>query len=85
MPLSSTQVDTLIRLVVSAQEDLLDCDRCFGKVAEFAESQLANQPVCEAMRAIETHMKCCPCCADEFQALLDGLRELEQEPRDSSQ
>ena len=57
----------------------MDCDGCFARVAEFAEAQMANRPLSEAMQAIETHMKCCPCCADEFQALLDGLEALKNE------
>ena len=32
-----------------------------------------------ALEAVQTHLESCACCADEVQALLDGLRLLEVE------
>ena len=78
MTLSSDQIQKLLGLVASAQDDELDCDGCFSKVAEFAEAQLADQPLSSAMKAVERHLQSCPCCADEFAALLDGLRAMDQ-------
>ena len=77
MDLTNTQVDSLLGLIVSTKDDSLDCDGCFTDVAEFAELNLAGKPLPEALKAIETHLESCPCCADEYNALLDGLKGLE--------
>ena len=79
MALTYEQIDKLLSLVSTAQEDQLDCDGCLDHIAEFADAHLANQPMSVALQAVETHLESCPCCADEYQALLDGLRGLEMD------
>lgn len=76
-PLTKDQVARLVESVVTAQPDSLDCDGCFGRLAEFAEAQLADNEVPDALAAIETHLRQCPCCREEYEALLDGLRSLD--------
>ena len=77
MALSHEQVDKLLGLVSKLEDDRLDCDGCLGHIAEFADAHLANHELSAALKAVETHLQSCPCCADEFEALLDGLRALE--------
>lgn len=74
MPLSKAQIAKLLELVGQTQDDNLDCDGCFERVAEFAEAELEGRSLCEAMSAVKRHLDACPCCADEYQALLDGLK-----------
>ena len=69
MSLSEQQVRTLVQLAVTTTPDDMNCDGCFGRVAEFAEIHLANQPLSESLRRVEDHLKNCPCCKDEFEAL----------------
>ena len=78
MSLNEQQIQTLVQLVVTTTPDSLDCDGCFGRIAEFAEIHLTNQSVSESMRCVDEHLKNCPCCKDEFEALklaLAGLPE----------
>ena len=77
MDLSKTQIDTLLGLVASAQDDALDCDGCFNNVAEFADTKLAGRPLREALEEVQIHLDSCPCCEDEYNALLEGLNGLE--------
>ena len=77
MSLSKEQISDLLGLVGSVESDDLDCDGCFGQIAEFADLHLSQQEIPEAMRAVETHLQQCVCCKDEFDALLKGLREIE--------
>ena len=79
MALTYEQVDKLLFLVVTTKDDRLDCDGCLELIGEFADAQLNNQPISVALEAVQTHMDSCPCCADEYQALLDGLRVMEGE------
>lgn len=77
MSLSTEQVHTLLDMVGSVESDDLDCDGCFGRIAEFADLHLSRREIPEAMRAVETHLQQCLCCKDEFTALLKGLQAIE--------
>jgi hypothetical protein len=77
MPLSQSQIKSLMSLVHSVSDDSLDCDGCYDKIAEFAELQLGSLELPDAMKAVEVHLEQCVCCKDEYNALLDALREIE--------
>ncbi len=51
----------------------MDCDECFGKIAEFADAKLAGRSLNESMLVVQEHLENCPCCRDEFQALLAAM------------
>lgn len=76
MSLSKEQIETLLKVVAITSDDALDCEGCFGKVAEFAEAKLMNSSLCEAMEAVANHLQNCPCCQDEFEALLAAMAEV---------
>ena len=77
MSLSEKQIKNLIDQVASVKQDALDCDGCFARIAEFADSQLADQPLCKALMTVKTHLESCPCCQVEYQALLEALQALD--------
>jgi len=79
MSLSEQQVQTLVQLAVTTTPDSMDCDGCYGRVAEFAELHLANRPLTESMRCVEEHLKNCPCCKDEFEALKLALGSVDDD------
>ena len=77
MPLSKEQIASLLQTVSSATQDILDCDSCYRHIAEFADIELAGKEIPDALKSVETHLKQCKCCQDEYQTLLEGLRTLE--------
>ncbi len=77
MSLTNEQIDSLLGQVVGTEPDALDCDVCFERLAEFAERELSNLGVPQALKVVETHLTQCTCCKDEYAALLEGLRALE--------
>jgi len=78
MPLTNEQVSNLLGMVASGEPDRLDCNGCFEQLAEFAEVHLTSREIPAALRAVETHLRQCACCNDEFNALLEGLRALQE-------
>ena len=78
MPLSNQQVDSLLNLINSTGQDDMDCGSCFDHLAEYADLELSNREIPDAIKKVQSHLKQCPCCKDEFEALLEGLQELEQ-------
>ncbi len=76
MPLSKNQIDTLLAFVAETTEDDMSCDGCFEHVAQFVEAELADTSLCESMQKIKRHLQNCPCCRDEYNALLDAMSAL---------
>ncbi len=77
MPLSKEQLKSLINMIETTEPDTLDCDGCFEHLAEFAERELANREIPDALKAVSIHLKQCSCCQDEYKALLEGLKSLD--------
>ena len=75
--LSKEQVQILVGLISTTEPDEMSCDDCYGRIGEFAEMSLEGRELSEGMQVIQRHLEQCPCCKDEYEALLDALRELE--------
>lgn len=73
MSLSKEQINGMLGLVAGTTDDSLDCDGCYGHVAEFIEVKLSGLDLDESMKLVETHLENCPCCKDEFEALLAAM------------
>lgn len=78
MPLTTEQISGLLGMIATVEPDSLDCDSCFEYLAEFAEAELASREIPEALKAVEIHLQQCMCCQDEYRALLEALRALEE-------
>lgn len=76
MPLSKQQIDTLLTLVVNSTPDSMSCDGCLVNVAQFAEAELMGTTLCDSMQKVQIHLQNCPCCNDEYQALLAALESV---------
>ncbi|MGI9519558.1 MAG: hypothetical protein ACR2NP_21075 [Pirellulaceae bacterium] len=79
MTLSDKQLNILMQIVEGTTPDSIDCDGCFGRIAEFVELELAHKSIPDAMEVVRNHLNNCPCCQDEFNSLLDALAN-KQEP-----
>ena len=77
MALSEAQISNLLEMVAVVESDELDCDGCVERIAEFADLHLTAREIPDAMQAVKTHLEQCPCCQDEFKALLNGLAAIE--------
>ena len=74
MVIDFSQVQMLFKSISSAVPDQLDCDGCFELSAQFAEAELNGQELSNVLKAVQVHMSQCPCCAYEYQALLEAVR-----------
>ncbi len=74
MAISYTQVQELLSAISLVVPDQLDCDGCFELMAEFAESERRGDQLSDALEAVVVHLKQCPCCAYEYEALLEAVR-----------
>ncbi|MDA7978043.1 MAG: hypothetical protein MPJ50_04630 [Pirellulales bacterium] len=76
MPLSESEIDSLLRLVSLTEDVEINCEQCLAAVAEFAEQKLAGKSIREALRAVEHHLSVCAECRAEYEALLRTLNNI---------
>ncbi len=74
--LTKDQIQTLVGLIVTTEPDQVTCDGCLGQIGEFAEYALEGREMSEGMKVIQRHLEQCPCCKDEYEALLEALEEV---------
>jgi hypothetical protein len=77
MALSKEDIDGLMRLIGLTKDDEIDCERCLGLVAEFAERELVGRPVPVGLEAVEHHLSVCAECREEYEALQRALKALD--------
>lgn len=75
--LTSGQVESIVKQLGLTCESELNCTECLQNVSEFAERQLANQPIDEAISKVEQHLALCPDCQEEYLALVKILKSTE--------
>lgn len=68
------QVQKLFKSILSAVPDQLDCDGCFELSAQFAEAEIEGAELSDLLKAVQVHLSQCPCCAYEYQSLLEAVR-----------
>ena len=68
-----------LRMVLMAlartREEEIGCDECFERLGRFVEMKLSGLDAARAMPLVEDHLDKCGDCREEFEALLEALRE----------
>lgn len=77
MILSKNEIDGLIQLIGLTKDEEINCEQCLSLVAEFAEQELSNRPVSEALKAVQHHLSICAECHEEYEALQLALRNID--------
>lgn len=78
MRLSNEELQALLQLVEVTEESEIDCDQFLDRVASYIERLVATDdtaPVVNGFEEVVQHMKICPECREEFEALLRGFQE----------
>lgn len=78
MALTVQKVNQLLGLIAKTASDDLDCDACSEDLASFAEAELVATGLPHTLQAVRNHLDQCPCCDDEYHALLLSLRQFER-------
>ena len=73
MRIDEQQLDALLSMLVLTKDAELDCDECWRRLAEFAETKLSGKTIPEGLECIEEHLNRCEDCQEEFAALKVAL------------
>ena len=79
MSITYAQVRNLLRTVSTAAPDSLDCDGCFALMAEYADAERMQSDLSEVLQSVRNHLRQCPCCAYEYETLLEALQAADTE------
>jgi predicted anti-sigma-YlaC factor YlaD len=77
MKLTPDILKNLIKSAQMASEHEIGCEECFEELHEFAELELAGKSAAEAKPLVQDHLNKCGSCREEYQALLEALRTIE--------
>ena len=78
MQLNAIQLTQLMQLTSTARsEDTLGCNGCFELMDQFAQAELEDREMPQALEMVRVHLEQCKCCRDEYDALLTALRAIE--------
>ena len=72
--LTREQVGSIVKMLSLTTDREFNCAECLQHVSEFAEGQLAHQPVSEVIASVEQHLALCPECREEYEALMKILQ-----------
>ena len=71
--LTPVQVQKLLSSIAQAVPDAMTCDQCFELLAVLADADAAGTNPKVSLEAVIMHLKQCPCCAYEYETLLESL------------
>jgi hypothetical protein len=77
MKLDPEKYRDLAGFLLKTRPDEMTCDEWIDRVGEYSERILAGQPIPSRLDEVVRHIDLCPECAEEFQAILTALREVE--------
>ena len=65
----------LAKAVVATLPEEIDCEEWLSRVGRLVELQRAREPITPDLKPVQQHMDVCQECAEDFQALIQGLAE----------
>ncbi len=69
------ELEKVLMAVSGTREEEIGCDECFERLERFVEIELSGLDAASAMPLVEDHLRKCGDCREEFEALLEALRE----------
>lgn len=81
MKLNKKVIKKLVGAIRKTRQDEIGCDECFDKIHEFAELELQGKSPEKAMPLIKDHLDKCGECREEFHALLEAMKALNEQDK----
>lgn len=75
--IESSKVKRAVRAILTTHPDEIGCDECLARMDRFVEMELEGKDPAEAMPLVHDHLQRCQACREEFEALLEALRQLQ--------
>lgn len=79
MTLDDKEYRDLARALLATRPEEIDCEQWLDSVGLYLDLIEAGEPVPEALRPVEEHLRLCPDCAEEYAAMRAALGELNKQ------
>lgn len=79
MTIAITRVKKLFESIYSTVPDSLDCDGCFELSAQLVDAEMTGENLSALLKSVQVHLSQCPCCAYEYEALLEAVHAADAE------
>lgn len=76
--LPSETVLGFLRVLEEVRAEELTCDEIFSKLDEYVEREADEKDAAQLMPLIREHLDICPECCEEYEALLNVVKEAEK-------
>ena len=76
MKLTRSSLKQLLQGVTGNPTEEIGCDGCWDVIDCFAELELAGKDTVQIMPLVEDHLLRCGDCREEYEALLEALKNL---------
>ena len=78
MALNADAIKSIVKFSLVAPERSIGCYECLDQIDCYVETVLDGKELSEALQLVEIHLKDCPECKEEFEALLTALRAIDE-------
>lgn len=75
IPPEAEMAKSMVRDILATRADELSCEECYIQLDQFVEMHLSNASPQQALPLVEDHLARCKDCREEFEILLDALRQ----------
>jgi len=76
MKFTKKNLKSLILAIKMTRPDEISCDECFERMNKFAEMELTGKSPAQAMPLVQDHLNKCRDCREEYEVLLEAIRNL---------
>jgi len=80
LTLDLSRLKRIVYDAVVSQEQEITCDECFEQLDSFVDLMLTDKNAVQALPLVQDHLDRCTNCHQEFEALLEALHSIHQEP-----
>ena len=77
MKITEEFIKNIIRAASQTHSNEIGCEDCFDQLHEFAEMELEGKTPEEALPLVQDHLKKCGDCKEEYEALLEALKTVQ--------
>ncbi len=78
MAITYTQAVRMLTSISKTVPDQLDCEGCFELLCEFADREMQGEELSDSLKLVVTHLSQCPCCAYEYETLVEAIRAADE-------
>ncbi len=78
MKIETTTLKKVLQTLAITQEEEMTCGECYEEIDQYVEMLREGKTAAEVMPLVKHHITLCPPCREEFEALLEALKAVDE-------